>query len=395
MLIKRQEGYLLENIKDTAYLLPYGQKVADQKKAVTLNDTAVVLWNLLESPKTDDELVQELMKIYCSADDASVSCDDLKSDVKYFIKELTMLGILQETFFVQPTTTPTGYLHIANMNIALYCDSKLISKEFGSFYTTEALSPLHDIDQTIDISALPPTTRPNGEILIRNPELIISSSSECFLVMFPSMKFIREAHMSQDGRYVKIYVRDIDENASLELFLAMRLFFLFIAQKKGFFAIHSASLKYKDKAWLFSGHSGMGKSTHTSLWKDLFNTPILNGDLNLIGETEDGKLKVYGIPWCGTSKIAQNDSWSLGGIILLGRSEDDHFEELEDEEKIIRIMQRMISPVWTQDMLCMNLSCAQTIAENAFVYHLLCTKNQSAALFMKQKIDDDLKGEKP
>lgn len=395
MLIKRQEGYLLENIKDTAYLLPYGQKVADQKKAVTLNETAVVLWNLLESPRTKEELVQELMKIYCSSDDASISCDELKSDVNYFIKELTMLGILKESCFVQPANAPTGYLHIANMNIALYCDSKLISEEFGSFYTKEALSHLQGIDQTIEISALPPTARPNGEILIRNPELIISSSSECFLVMFPSMKSIREAHMSPDGRYVKIYVRGIDENASLELFLAMRLFILFIAQKKGFFAIHSASLKYKDKAWLFSGHSGMGKSTHTSLWKELFDTPILNGDLNLIGKAEDGSLKVYGIPWCGTSKIAQNSSWSLGGIVLLGRSETDHFEDLDEKEKIIRIMQRMISPVWTQNMLQMNLDCAKKIASDVFVYHLLCTKNPSAARFMKQKIDDDLKGVRP
>lgn len=40
------------------------------------------------------------------------------------------------------------------------------------------------------------------------------------------------------------------------LFHAIRLFFLFIAQKKGLFAIHSASILYHDKAWLFSGHSG-------------------------------------------------------------------------------------------------------------------------------------------
>ena len=37
--------------------------------------------------------------------------------------------------------------------------------------------------------------------------------------------------------------------------------------EKGMFALHSASLLYLEKAWLFSGPSGMGKSTHTALWK--------------------------------------------------------------------------------------------------------------------------------
>ena len=64
------------------------------------------------------------------------------------------------------------------------------------------------------------------------------------------------------------------------LFLAIRPVFLFLAQKKGMFVLHSASLLYLEKAWLFSGPSGMGKSTHTALWKKLFDTPFLNGDLN-------------------------------------------------------------------------------------------------------------------
>ena len=66
-------------------------------------------------------------------------------------------------------------------------------------------------------------------------------------------------------------------------------FFLFAAQKHGKFAIHSASILYKEKAWLFSGHSGMGKSTHTQMWHDLLQTPYLNGDLNLLA-MENSKI---------------------------------------------------------------------------------------------------------
>ena len=45
MWIKRQEGYCLKEIAGVHYLLPYGQKVADQRKGIVLNETGVFLWN--------------------------------------------------------------------------------------------------------------------------------------------------------------------------------------------------------------------------------------------------------------------------------------------------------------------------------------------------------------
>ena len=93
------------------------------------------------------------------------------------------------------------------------------------------------------------------------------------------------------------------------------------------------------KYGFFSGHSGMGKSTHTNLWKEQFGTKIINGDLNLIGWSNGeqanigqsvdkpgskGHPIVYGMPWCGTSGIASTKSYPLGGIVLLGRSDNDH-----------------------------------------------------------------------
>lgn len=50
--------------------------------------------------------------------------------------------------------------------------------------------------------------------------------------------------------------------------------------------------------------------------KKLFDTPFLNGDLNLIGKEGD-QFVVYGIPWCGTSEIFTVEKKELGGIVLL------------------------------------------------------------------------------
>lgn len=128
----------------------------------------------------------------------------------------------------------------------------------------------------------------------------------------------------------------------------------------------------------------MGKSTHTNLWHELFQTPLLNGDLNLLGQ-KDGRFLVYGLPWCGTSEIFTTETQKLGGIVLLGRDpEKDFIQELSAGEKTVRVMQRLISPCWSEEQLSENLAFSEALAESLPVLSFLCTKNPSAARRMKE-----------
>ena len=64
---------------------------------------------------------------------------------------------------------------------------------------------------------------------------------------------------------------------------------------------------------------------------------------------------------------------------------------LKKEQKTLRVMQRMISPPWTAELMVKNLKFAEAIAEEKPVYFLRCTKNDTAAEVMYQKITDDEK----
>lgn len=450
MWIKRQEGYCLKEIAGVHYLLPYGQKVADQRKGIVLNETGVFLWNELQTSMTDDALAEKLVHHYSADGEAANETQDeiqdqtqdkiqnqmqdqIRQDVKQFVQELLSLGILQECLrpccaedaddvtCVYPTKEPfVECLEIAGMRIALYGSRELISSQFDAFLKdcssaqgkskselqTESQIKMQikmPVQMQIEILQRTTSFHPNGKTLIRNEELVVCENEQGYIILFPSMNQIREAHMTSDGRFAQIYVNGVDEEKTKEeLFHAIRHFFLFFAQRQGFFAIHSASILYRDQVWLFSGHSGMGKSTHTNLWKEQFGTEIINGDLNLIGWNigkqdssgqnvnklgSKGHPIVYGMPWCGTSGIASTKSYPLGGIVLLGRSDNDHFELLTNDQKIVRVMQRMISPVWKEEMLNQNLTCAEKLAKQIPIFYFLCTKEPSAAGRMKDAID--------
>ena len=379
---KRQEGYMLKKIEGTYNLLPYGQKVADQRKGITMNETGVFLWNELKEPKEEADLIRMAAEYYEITDEKEK--EQMQADIREFIGQMQALGILRAEIKRQNKNC-CGGMEIAGIKIGFFGNEELIPEEFEAFM-------IHAGDETywnqeIEFIEHFPESRQNGYVLLRNKELIVSEWEEGYIIEFPTLDNVYEAYMTEDGRYVRIHCRrPFAETEKENIFHAIRLFFLYLAQKNGYGAVHSASILYKGKAWLFSGHSGMGKSTHTTMWHEIIKTPYLNGDLNLIG-IENERLTVRGIPWCGTSKIYTTEDYELGGIVLLGRDDKDHVEPLSRYEKTMKVMQRMISPVWTEELLDKNLALASEIANRVPVFRLFCTKEPTAVETIKKEID--------
>lgn len=409
-MLKRQKCYLLQTINDTSWLLPYGQAVAEQKKGCQLNETGVFIWQTLAQPMSEPQLIAALAEHY---EIDSHDLPALSDDIHTFVRDMLNMGYLRED--LTPQGTPLyRTMQIANLRIGLYGPAEIFPTSFEAFYIeTEASkktdtsskghtlsnkesfsddsdsSNTQSINQKIEAVLTPPSWCPPGNVLIQNRELTLYENEDMYRIVFPEMTNIFEARMTKDGHYVRIYCRQpMNEEESDHIFHAIRFFFLYLAGMHGLFALHSASILYHGKAWLFSGHSGMGKSTHTALWHDLIGTPYLNGDLNLIG-IENGQYQVYGIPWCGTSGIFTTKTYPLGGIVLLGRASEDHLEPLDDAEKALRVMQRLISPSWTTDELKANLAFAADLSQQIPVYYLCCTKNPSAVDIIKTAIDKE------
>ena len=223
---------------------------------------------------------------------------------------------------------------------------------------------------------------------MRTSELILCDCGDSYILLFSGDWFIHEMHIRKDGSAADIYCKFScpEEHADM-LFHAIRFAFLLAAQKKELFVMHSASLLYGGKAWLFSGCSGTGKSTHTALWKQEFDTPLLNGDLNLLS-ISDGIPVVYGLPWCGTSGIYTEKSFPLGGIVFLKQAPHNRASVLSGEASVLAILLRLISPGWTEDLARTNLGFAAQLGGRVPTFSLECTKEPEAAHVMRAAIDN-------
>ena len=132
--------------------------------------------------------------------------------------------------------------------------------------------------------------------------------------------------------------------------------------------IHASALSCDGKAYLFSGPSTVGKSTHTRLWQQTFGdaVQVFNDDKPAV-RLVDGTWYAYGTPWCGKDGINLNQKVPLGGLCFLKQGMENRIRRLsaaeafamcmaqtqrfwkpENVEKQLQLMDKLVRqiPVW-------------------------------------------------
>ncbi|MBQ3190519.1 MAG: hypothetical protein IJA95_09750 [Bacteroidaceae bacterium] len=91
--------------------------------------------------------------------------------------------------------------------------------------------------------------------------------------------------------------------------------------EKGAHILHCCFLYYHGQAILFSGPSGIGKSTHANLWcQYITETHVVNGDRCLIYQNEKGQYLASAWPICGSSNICFTETYPLKTIVFMGQA---------------------------------------------------------------------------
>ena len=122
------------------------------------------------------------------------------------------------------------------------------------------------------------------------------------------------------------------ENMNDEVYFlthALMRAYMLATSANGTLLIHSSCVVYDEKAYLFQGKSGTGKSTHARLWlQNIEGARLLNDDNPLIRISEDGTARVYGSPWSGKTPCYRNASSPIGGFVRIVRSDENELRGL-------------------------------------------------------------------
>ena len=170
------------------------------------------------------------------------------------------------------------------------------------------------------------------------------------------------------------------EGAGLHYMESGTLFFLNLLKFQGMM-LHSSAVEYEGKAYLFSGRPGMGKSTHTRIWQQVFGekAQVFNDDKPPL-RCIDGVWYAFGAPWCGKDGINQNKKVPLAGICFLQQAKENKIRRLTKQEAISKIFSQTLYRFQKTENLDLMLANTDRLVRDIPVFELENLPEPAAAM---------------
>lgn len=161
-----------------------------------------------------------------------------------------------------------------------------------------------------------------------------------------------------------------------------------IMMKNRRLVFHSCFVEYNRKAILFSGFSGIGKSTQGALWETYRNAAVVNGDRCVIGQ-EETIWTAYGFPFSGTSGICRNRTLPVRAIIFLSQAKENRIRRASPLRAGQLLWQQMMVNQWDSQFIDTVLNMINQMVEEIPVYELACTPDERAVECLEEMLKND------
>ncbi len=110
--------------------------------------------------------------------------------------------------------------------------------------------------------------------------------------------------------------------------------------------LHAAAVDMDGRGYAFSARRGVGKTTHTTLWQTHFagRATVINGDKPVIRLADDGRLWVYGTPWCGKEGKQENRKVPLTALCFLEQASENRITPASTADTVVRLLESTLLP---------------------------------------------------
>lgn len=156
-----------------------------------------------------------------------------------------------------------------------------------------------------------------------------------------------------------------------------------IANADGFL-LHASWICYRDKAILFTGRSGIGKSTQAALWVKHRGAELINGDRVAVFPTAHG-AEVRGIPYCGSSGVNKNRTMPLAAVVVLSQAPENTITRLTGVRAFRKLWEGCSVNLWDQSDIDKSTQAVADTVSAVPVFHLACTADERAVQILEKE----------
>ena len=140
--------------------------------------------------------------------------------------------------------------------------------------------------------------------------------------------------------------------------------------------LHAAFVACGGKGVLFTGPSGVGKSTQADLWEKHLGAEIINGDRAVL--RKEAGWTAYGSPYAGSSGIYRNENAPVSAIVVLKQAKENRLEKLTSRQAFPEVYSQLALCRWDRVFMEKATDLCLDLLQNVPVYRLSCLPAESA-----------------
>lgn len=152
---------------------------------------------------------------------------------------------------------------------------------------------------------------------------------------------------------------------------------------------HAVSFVWRDRAWLLTGPSGVGKTTQYFNWQRLFPGEItmISGDMPVLEAQDDGSVRIHPSSWNGKEDLHSALSAPLGGLILLEQGRENRIAPLPPRDAVGPVYKQFMALPETEEEILQLTRLEDRLLRAAPVWKLVNLGDEASTLLLRRTLE--------